>query len=136
MANSKFTKVSDQYLQKLLETKNSVNTQRVKKNVAVFREYLSPLFLEYHKSDLNDSLRRSFALIRCKLGTNVKTSTLNSYKYRISAIVLKTGLNGQQCRPRSDMSQYLESLWCGSYDTWLVSLKSCYSMCFLFPSIV
>ena len=64
----------------------SVNTQRVVKrsrSMAVFREYLSPQFEVYHKSDLNDNLRRFFASIRYKLGINVKTSTLNSFKYGI-----------------------------------------------------
>ena len=43
MTYSKFAKVSDQYLQKLLDTKDSVNMQWVaERNVAVSREYLSP----------------------------------------------------------------------------------------------
>ena len=90
MANSKFANISDDDLQQLLDTKDSVNTQRVvKRSVAAFREYLvdgcrSPQFEECPISELNYSLRRFFASIRCKTGTNVKTSTLNSYKYGIS----------------------------------------------------
>ena len=39
MANSKFANVSDEDMQALLNTKDSVNTQRViKRSVAVFRE--------------------------------------------------------------------------------------------------
>ena len=89
MANSKFANVSDEDMQALLNTKDSVNTQRViKRSVAVFREFLTqksldPEFEEYPKSELNSALRRFFASIRCKTGDNVKTSTLNTYKYGI-----------------------------------------------------
>ena len=65
-------------------------------------EYLSPRFEQYHKSDLNDNLRRFFASIRCKLGTNVKTSPPDSYKSGISAIILKIGLDRWQHRPWLD----------------------------------
>ena len=95
ISNRKFAKVSNQSLQKLLDTQELVNTQQVvKRSVAVVMEYLSLQFKEYHKSDLNDNHRSFFALIRCKLGPNVKTSTLNSYKYEISAVVLKIILDG------------------------------------------
>ena len=94
MANSKYAKASNQYLQKLLDTKDSVNIQRVvKRSVAILRDCLSSPFEDYHMSDFKDNLRRFFATIICKLGTSVKTSTLNSYKYGISAIVLKIGLD-------------------------------------------
>ena len=89
MANSKFANVSDEDMQALLNTKDSVNTQRViKRSVAVFREFLmqkslDPEFEEYPKSELNSALRRFFASIRCKTGDNVKTSTLNTNKYGI-----------------------------------------------------
>ena len=79
MANSKFANVSDEDMQALLNTKDSVNTQRViKRSVAVFREFLTqksldPEFEEYPKSELNSALRRFFASIRCKTGDNVKT---------------------------------------------------------------
>ena len=43
MANSKFAKVSDQYLQKLLDTKDSVKTLRVvKRSVIVIQGVFEP----------------------------------------------------------------------------------------------
>ena len=97
MANRKFSEMPDQYLQKLpLRRLLSCLTSKLGKHAASgekergrIQELLSPRFEKYHKSDVKDNLSGFFASIRCKLGASVKTSTLNSHKYRISAIVLK-----------------------------------------------
>ena len=90
MANSKFASISADDMDRLLATKDAASTQRaVKRSVTAFRQFLgskgeSTEFEVASTSDLNEQLKHFFASVRSQKGEDVKTATLNSYKYGIS----------------------------------------------------
>ena len=89
MANSKFADISAEDMERLLATKDAASTRAVKRSVAAFRQFLgskgeSTEFEVAPKTELNSQMKMFFASIRSQKGEDVKTATLNSYKYGLS----------------------------------------------------